>query len=291
MDKKDIVSRFINEVDIGSFVWRYYINTFNEGWMMPEFHHHKAIELIHVIDGHGFMKFGDDVQKLTKNNGLLIMPECEHRFYVDGDHQCTLINLHFVIEETPFDDLADLTGIKLNSHEHRKFAHSEPIGAAMQQIVSELSNKQSSYELGAALRFGQLFVELSRALEIRAPGSAQTGEQLVKKVGEYIDASLSEEISPSTIAEQLHFTSSYLMHIFKDATDMSLMEFVRIKRIEKSKELLSGTELKISAISVKVGIVNAQHFSSLFKKYTNMTPKEYRKMTLLKNNTDTNIYK
>lgn len=291
LEKRDLISKFINEVDLGSFVWRYYINTFNQGWTMPKAHNHKAIELIHVIDGFGFMKFDNDVEKLTRNNCLLIMPDCAHQFYVDDAHQCTLINLHFVIEDTPLATFSDLTGISIESHEHKKFAQSEQIGAAMKSIVSELSNKQAGYELGAALSFGRLFVELSRVSENYKSRSEYTGRELVKKVEEYIDANLGEEISPASIAQALHFTPSYMMHVFKDLTDMSLMEIVRKKRIEKSKGLLINTELKISGISTRVGITNAQHFSSLFKKYTSMTPKEYRAMALLKNNTDTNIYK
>ena len=258
---------------------------------MPKAHNHKAIELIHVIDGFGFMKFDNDIEKLTRNNALLIMPDCEHQFYVDDEHQCTLINLHFVIEDSPLAEFSDLTGISISSHEHKKFAQSEQIGSAMKSIVSELSNKQAGYELGAALSFGRLFVELSRASENYTSRSEYSGQELVRKVEEYIDANLGEEISPASIAQALHFTPSYMMHVFKDLTDMSLMEIVRKKRIEKSKGLLINTDLKISGISARVGITNAQHFSSLFKKYTSMTPKEYRAMALLKNNTDTNIYK
>jgi AraC-like DNA-binding protein len=290
LEKRDMISKFINEVDLDSFVWRYYINTFEDGWTMPKAHNHKAIELIHVVDGFAFMKFDNDVEKLTRNNCLLIMPDCAHQFYVEDAHQCTLINVHFVIEETPNVSFADLTGISIGSHEHKKFSHSEQIGAAMKSIVSELSNKQTGYELSAALSFGRLFVELYRASEHYPSRSEYTGKELVKKVEEYIDANLGEDISPASIAQALHFTSSYLMHLFKDLTDMSLMEIVRKKRIEKSKALLINTDLKISTISARVGIANAQHFSSLFKKYTDMTPKEFRRMSLLQNNTDTNIY-
>ncbi len=295
LEKTDVISKFINEVDIDSFVWRYYINTFRQGWMMPEAHHHKAIELIHVIDGYGFMKFDDDVEKLTRNNALLISPGCAHQFYVDNDHQCTLVNLHFIIDDTPLAPLVQddmlFPGVQIKSGKYKKFSQSEAIGTAMQTIVSELSNKQSGYKLGAALAFGQLFMELLRAYESQASSRAQSGAELVKRVREYIDANFGEEISPSSIAQELHFAPSYLMHMFKDETDMSLMEYVRMKRIEKSKRLLCDTDLKISAISAKVGIGNAQHFSTLFRKYTNVTPKEFRKMALLKNNTDTNIYK
>lgn len=297
MDKSTMIGRFIESVDIEKFVWRYYINTFTEGWSMPDFHHHRAVELIHVLDGYGFMKFSSDVEKLGKNNCLLIMPECRHQFYVDDNHQCTLINLHFIIDDTPLTDLNEkegcslFPGIVIQNDEYMKFSDSVQLGAVMQRIVSELSNKQKDYALCTSLCFGELFIELSRVCENHLRSRESASKQLTRKVIDYIDLNLAEDISPKTIAQALHFTPSYLMHMFKDAMDVSLMEYVRIKRIEKSKSLLICSSETISHISQKVGISNSQHFSSLFKKYTSMSPKEYRKMAMLHNHKDKEIYK
>ena len=297
MDKKQIIKKFIDEVDIDKFVWRYYINTFSEGWSMPDYHNHQAIELIHVIDGQGFMSFGEDVEKLTRNNCLLIMPGCKHQFFVDDERQCTLINLHFIVEGTPLENLGDVgggclfPGVVIQRDEYLKFSDSVLLGAAMKKIVSELSNKSSDYQLYTALSFSELFIELSRVCETHLKTRESASAALTRKVIDYIDLNLAESISPKAIATELHFTPSYLMHMFKDAMEISLMEYVRIKRIEKSKSILSSTDQNISAVSQKVGISNSQHFSALFKKYTSMTPKEYRKMSMLSNNTDTNIFK
>lgn|GEM_PF-1930873 len=297
MENRALISRFITEVDIDSFVWRYYINTFNEGWTMPDFHNHKAIELIHVLNGHGFMKFGHDVEKLVKNNCLLIMPECKHQFYVDDNKNCTLINIHFIIEGTPLADFrGDMNfcffpGVIVPNDEYMKFSNSVIIGDIMKRIVDELSNKNSDYRLFTALGFSELFLELSRICSSLHKSDETASKELIRRVIKHIDLNLAEDISPNSIAEALHFTPSYLMHTFKDSMSISVMEYVRVRRIEKSKTMLRNTNNNITTVANKVGIANSQYFSALFKKYTSMTPKEYRKMALLRNNTDTNIYK
>ena len=297
MDNKTLIGKFITGVDIDKFVWRYYINTFNEGWTMPDFHNHKAIELIHVLDGHGFMKFENDVEKLSKNKCLLIMPECKHQFFVDNNETCTLINIHFIVDDTILDDADEslgacfFPGVMVPNDEYLKFSKSVKLGEIMKKIVDELSNKNPDYKLYTSLCFSELFIELSRVCTSLLKSKGSSYIDLLKKVIDYIDMNLAEDISPKSIAQDLHFTSGYLMHTFKDAMHISVMEYVRVKRIEKSKIILRSTSSNITTVAQKVGISNSQHFSALFKKYTSMTPKEYRKMTLLQNNTDTNIFK
>ena len=46
--------------------------------------------------------------------------------------------------------------------------------------------------------------------------------------------------------------------------------------MDKAKELLDKTDLKIYEIGQIVGYYSPKHFAKLFKKHTNMTPNEYR---------------
>lgn len=47
-------------------------------------------------------------------------------------------------------------------------------------------------------------------------------------------------------------------------------------RIEKAKNLLKETGLKISEISSRVGYSQTSYFGSIFRKFEGCTPKEYR---------------
>jgi two-component system response regulator YesN len=47
-------------------------------------------------------------------------------------------------------------------------------------------------------------------------------------------------------------------------------------KITRAKELLMHTELKIHEVADRVGIGSPQYFSRFFKKYTKLTPQEYR---------------
>ena len=48
----------------------------------------------------------------------------------------------------------------------------------------------------------------------------------------------------------------------------------------KSKDLLKNTNMTLLDISLEVGFNNQSYYSTIFKKYTNMTPQEYRETAL-----------
>jgi ABC-type sugar transport system ATPase subunit len=101
--------------------------------------------------------------------------------------------------------------------------------------------------------------------------------EYLKAAISFINGHLDDSISPKDVADAVHLSSGYLMMLFKNHMDTSIMEFIYKQRIEKSKSMLAEKGKKISEVASDVGIPNSQYFSVLFKKYTDMTPKEYRK--------------
>lgn len=60
---------------------------------------------------------------------------------------------------------------------------------------------------------------------------------------------------------------------------ISLINYLIKKRIEVAKDLLSNTDHPVHLISDKVGYGNYSYFTRIFKKETNYTPMDYRKVT------------
>lgn len=64
---------------------------------------------------------------------------------------------------------------------------------------------------------------------------------------------------------------------FKLETGLTLIDYLNKYRIQKAMELLKSGDVKIYEISERVGFTSSQYFSRVFKKYTSLTPIEYRK--------------
>ncbi|MBO9596581.1 MAG: response regulator [Cohnella sp.] len=101
---------------------------------------------------------------------------------------------------------------------------------------------------------------------------------IIRKITAYIDDHLAEEFTRQQIAEFVHFNPAYLSRLFKREIGASLTDYILAKRIEKAKRLLATTRMKISDIAAAVGYDNIPYFSRKFKRVTNLTPFEYRKL-------------
>lgn len=93
----------------------------------------------------------------------------------------------------------------------------------------------------------------------------------------YIHTDLRADLTLNTLAKYLSINASYLSKRFKQETGQTLTDYVNHTRIEYAQKLLLNTDLPIKSVAQFCGIPNINYFTRLFKQFTNMTPKEYRK--------------
>jgi AraC family transcriptional activator of pobA len=78
------------------------------------------------------------------------------------------------------------------------------------------------------------------------------------------------------LAEQLNYTSNYLSDMLRSLTGLNAQQHIHQKLIEKSKELLSTTNLTVGEVAFRLGFEHPQSFSRLFKTKTNLSPLQFR---------------
>lgn len=78
------------------------------------------------------------------------------------------------------------------------------------------------------------------------------------------------------LAEKLHFNKYYLCHFFKKEFGMTIHQYILQRRIYEAKKMLIDTKISINDLAQQVGFSTASNFIRCFKKYVNMTPKQYR---------------
>lgn len=100
--------------------------------------------------------------------------------------------------------------------------------------------------------------------------------ELIKKAVQYISKNYAEPITLETVADLVHLNPAYFSTIFKQSTGSSFREYLNMVRIEESKRLLSNTDYTLIDIAIATGFENQSYFSKVFKKYTGLTPKQYR---------------
>jgi two-component system response regulator YesN len=87
---------------------------------------------------------------------------------------------------------------------------------------------------------------------------------------------LDDDLTLTDLAEELSIHPVSLSQSFKKETGKTYMDYLTETRVDRAKQMLRDTSLKIYEIAEKVGYQDVQHFGTLFKKRTGLTPKEYR---------------
>lgn len=101
--------------------------------------------------------------------------------------------------------------------------------------------------------------------------------KLIADIRQYMQLNLEDpELSLTKIAHLFFISSSYLSRIFKKETGISFIDYLTKLRIDEAMLLLKNTDLMVYEVSEKVGIFDPNYFSTCFKKYTGLSPSEYR---------------
>ncbi|WP_158289526.1 helix-turn-helix domain-containing protein [Paenibacillus flagellatus] len=107
--------------------------------------------------------------------------------------------------------------------------------------------------------------------------SARGKNETVGKVMAYINDHYGEsDLSLNRLADLFGLSVPYLSKLFKEHTESNFMDYLIDIRIKASKELLADGSRKVNDVAEAVGYSNIHSFLRAFKKYTGMTPTEYR---------------
>ncbi|WP_291117405.1 helix-turn-helix domain-containing protein [Empedobacter sp. UBA7248] len=102
--------------------------------------------------------------------------------------------------------------------------------------------------------------------------------KLENLLDDYFKNDLIENGIPSVqfFAEKLNLSSNYLSDMLRVQTGQTTQQHIQNRVIEKAKELLSTTHLSVSEIAYQLGFEHPQSFHRLFKKFSTLSPLEYR---------------
>jgi adenylate cyclase len=101
---------------------------------------------------------------------------------------------------------------------------------------------------------------------------------LLEKFDQIIDENLeNSSFSTDKVCLDLGVSRSQLHRTVKEKTTLSVTLYIRKRRIEKAKVLLSTTEMRVSEIANAVGIDSPQNFSKYFTEEFNLSPSDFKK--------------
>ena len=98
----------------------------------------------------------------------------------------------------------------------------------------------------------------------------------LKAILSFIHENFEKKISLDDIANSVHLCKSECCRFFKKHMQESLFDYLLRYRIEQSIPYLRNPEFSITETALCCGFSDAGYYSRMFKRYTGMSPRDYR---------------
>ncbi len=99
---------------------------------------------------------------------------------------------------------------------------------------------------------------------------------IITQAKQYIIEHLNDELTLAGVSNHVSLNPVYFSRLFKQETGQTYSDFVISLRMKRAMDYLKDPTIRVYEIGLLVGYRNAKHFQKLFKRFTGMTPSEYR---------------
>jgi YesN/AraC family two-component response regulator len=153
----------------------------------------------------------------------------------------------------------------------------------MYKLYIELKKREPYHEIAVKTYLQDLILILTKKLSSELNQSKIVYDknfknlEKLRNVFSMVERNYNQKITLKSAAEVACISIPYFCRIFKKITHSTFISYLLKVRVDKAKELLFENNLSILDIAYKVGFNNISHFYRIFKKFTSMSPNEFRK--------------
>ena len=108
-------------------------------------------------------------------------------------------------------------------------------------------------------------------------GQKEHQDEAIKEVQIYIEENFEEKLSVEGLAKKFAISNRNFIRRFKKATQNTPFEYIQRVKVEVAKKSFESSTLNINQVMYNVGYNDVKAFRKTFKKYTGLSPLEYRR--------------
>lgn len=247
----------------------------------------KDFYFIALVSNAGKTKITYDNTNVTKLNSFLVFqsPGLLYSFYRDNSANGYLI--YFKKEcfsffkpdfekEFPFFNILHTNFFKLNEAKFQEFApHFEEVFSAYEN-TNDHQHKVASIKLLALL---YQLKEFTNAFKQWEEGFTTPQQILLQKFIQLVNNFYIEKRTIEEYASLLNVTPNHLSQSIKSASDRNALSYINDRLLTEAKSLIQYTDFDIAEIAYQLNFSDPTNFGKFFKKHTDKTPLEYRKLS------------
>ncbi len=282
------MNEFLFEASIDGISIDRVVRTYD--FSMPTRHFHNEYEIYYLVEGERYYFINNQTYHIHKGCLVLIDKYCLHKtsqVQGTGAHERYLIEL----KDKPFSNFLNSIGelsledffkkyngvVELSPSEQLKMED------LFQCIESEIKDKKEGYQTLIWSKVAEILICTQRLQSLSSPANnnalmpASAIHKQINVISNYISEHYRDDISLDSISNRFFISKSYLSRKYKEITGLSISEHINIQRIKYSADLLSHSSDSITVVAAMSGYNSITYFEKTFKRYTGLSPRQYRK--------------
>lgn len=241
-------------------------------------HLHYHIEIAYIESGHVDAYVDSELYGLEAGDMVVVFPNRIHRFDCTGKEQYKL----FIISPDLVPDLAQRLKHEAPQCPVIKHANKNKRLISLINILSEtekiLSHSSTDIPKDAIMK-GYLLAFFGELLGMMPTSRIRADEsQAIRAILDYCSQNFKQDISLSSIEEEIHLSKYYISHLFGDKLGVSFNEYVNSLRVSEACRHLRLGEYSITEISAMSGFCTLRTFNRAFARQMGMSPSQYRRI-------------
>ncbi|WP_127531567.1 helix-turn-helix domain-containing protein [Paenibacillus kobensis] len=260
-------------------------------WSYPS-HTHSLFELNVVTEGMQRFTREGTVYEQCPGDIFLVRPGEHHECVADGHGTMSYFCMHFLVD----DPVLRRTLLALDRGLYSEGSPLEcRIGPAVARLIELATGTKAETASDRMKTLSAVYGLLAALSETSPEDVAETGEKhpvslqttrLAETIARRIELSVLDreagddsEAAIADIARTLGYSVAYCGRVFRETYSMSPRAFRSSLMLREAKLLLLDPDLTVEGIAVRLGYEDAATFSKQFRRWTGMSPREYRSVS------------
>ena len=250
----------------------------NAAWPMPMESHPDAVEFLLLRSGCKQIQVEDRLYEMQGGDLLVVFPGERHGAEDFVQNRTSLAYLLMAVPtEVPRfcmleEEERSALWEQLKLLKGRMLKVSPSVCRTMDRLFDHVNT-------GLSLERARIRTELMRFLFQILEEAGEENKSLsadIAAVIRYIREAREEMPDIAKMAALVNLSESRFKQKFKQATGIPPAEFTVREKIRESQTLLKDPARTVTSIAMELGFSSSQHFSVLFRKYTGLSPIQYR---------------
>ena len=242
-----------------------------------EIHTHTMYEVYFIESGSLSLECKNDLIELKKHDIIIIHPNTEHKI-ICCDDDLKRLNFRFL-----FRDMPDL----ITENSYLLYKPSAEISNSIFQNISgiHLYFNDAEHSLNSFRIKNCFSIIVSHVAEQLLPTEIFKTRSFVRKdatlmqyiaIDDFFDNNYQRHVTINDLARELNYSATHTNRLLRAHLGTTFSQRLSQIRLSAAKKLLRDTRLTTSEIAFKCGFSSSRGFELFFKKYTELSPKQYR---------------